>query len=106
MGFELKGVPEMQERLAEVSRASDKLAGQTEVSFDDLFTPEFMAEYTAYGTLEAFLAAVNVTNGEEFIALPEEALNAHVAKATRFGTWDDMMGEAVTAYAAKSLGFD
>ncbi|MHB1651379.1 MAG: hypothetical protein ACYCVD_02745 [Desulfitobacteriaceae bacterium] len=41
---------------------------------------------------------------EDFDAIPNEEMDAHVAKTTQFDSWEEMMSEAVKNYTAKQLG--
>ena len=84
--------------------AAEKLE-KTKVSFDELFTANFMKKYTDFTSMEAFCDAAGIKTEEDFRAMPESTLDAHVAKTTRFSNWDNMLAKAGEEYIAKQLGF-
>ena len=85
-----------------------QLPGQLpqQVSFDELFDKAFMKEYTKFRSFEQFLNGGHFTirSQADFEALPEEKMDAHVARTTKFNNWEDMLDTATDLYAVKKLG--
>ena len=71
-----------------------------ETSFTELFTSEFMRQYTQYESIEELLSSggFEVNSEEDYEAIPDEDIDAHVRKTTNFRSWKEMLTEAVQAY--------
>src|SRR5690554_2495748 len=98
---------------SEVEKAFDKFKKNAKeieegisVSFDELFKSSFMERYTDSSTFDEFLSAGGfvVNSQENFERIPEEQMDSHVQKHTRFDKWEDMLGKATELYVAKKLG--
>lgn len=105
--FMIKGLDKIQDELKAMEEKAKELSGEQEVSFEELFTHEFMLKNTRYNTLdELFQAAdLNIETNEDFDNLPQEELDAGIQKVTKFKSWKDFIGEAATNYFAKRMGF-
>jgi hypothetical protein len=70
------------------------------VDFSDLFTTSFMRKYTHYRSFDKFLAGgrFNLTCQKDFEDLPEDRMDAHVRKTTRFRSWQEMIDTATDKY--------
>ena len=101
------GLDKLQCDLQRMQKNAKKLNGKQEVSFDKLFTKPFMVKYTRYSSIDALLEAggFHARTNEEFDAIPEKELDAHIRKTTKFKSWEDMLGEATEQYVLKQLGF-
>ena len=75
------------------------------VDFADLFDKSFMRKYTNYRTFEKFLQGgkFRIESQQDFEDLPEERMDKHVEKTTRFGSWKEMIDFATDIYARKQL---
>lgn len=106
-GFEISGLDELQQELEHMRQAVEDLGEERSVSFEELFTEEFMEENTDFTSIDDLLEAggFHAETNEDFEAIPEDALDAHVAKTTRFDSWEDMLGEATEQYLISQLGF-
>lgn len=84
------------------SNILDKAAENLEssISFTELFTSEFMKLYTQYDSIEELLSSggFEVNSEEDYEAIPDEDIDAHVSKTTNFSSWREMLTEAVEAY--------
>ena len=69
------------------------------VDFEDLFDKSFMRKYTNYRSFEKF----HITSQQDFEELPEEQMDKHVAKTTRFASWEEMIDFAMDIYARKQM---
>lgn len=106
-GFKIDGLDELQRELRRMQQNARKLDGKHEVSFDKLFTRSFMRKHTNYASLDALLEAggFQAKTKKEFESIPEKELDSHIAKCTKFRSWEEMLGEATEAYVLSQLGF-
>ena len=106
-GFEIAGFDKLQHELERMQQTLENLEGEHTVPFDVLFTEEFMRGNTCYSSFDELLEAggFQATTNKEFEAIPEKELDAHIAKTTKFKSWEDMMDEAVSLYLDTQLGF-
>ncbi len=76
-----------------------------EVSFGELFNPTFMQQNTQFASLEDFFKAggFEVNSKEDFEAIPDEVFDEHVAKATKFDSWESMYKQAGLEHMAKEV---
>ena len=75
------------------------------VTFAALFDTRFMRRFTRYRSFEKFLAGGHfvIRSQADFEALPEEQMDAHVRRTTRFGSWREMLDTATDLYARRQL---
>ncbi|HBV88168.1 MAG TPA: hypothetical protein DEF42_16310 [Desulfosporosinus sp.] len=59
-----------------------------------------MRHYTQYESIDELLSSGGfvVNSEEDYEAIPDEAIDAHVRKTTNFLSWKEMLTEAVDAY--------
>lgn len=107
MGVKIKGLNQLQKQLKQMERAAKSLENTHSVSFDELFSNSFMRKYTQFSNFDEFLKAGNfiVNSQEDFEAIPDNEMDLHVGRATKFSSWQDMLGKAGEEYALKKLGF-
>lgn len=83
------------------SNRHQKVANKEEdlILFTDLFTPEFMQQYTQFESIEELLLSggFEINSEEDYEAIPDENIDAHVAKTTKFDTWKEMLTNAIEA---------
>ena len=81
-----------------LQKTTENLEGS--ISFTELFTSEFMKLYTQYKSIEELLSSggFEVNSEEDYEAIADEDIDAHVLKTTNFQTWREMLTEAVDAY--------
>ena len=95
------GFDEVRRKLAEFQRGLAKLNGP--MSFEALFTPDFMRRHTDFEDMDAMVAASgrDVRTSEDFEAIPPSEWDALVRARTRFTSWDAMRGKAAEEYAER-----
>ena len=73
------------------------------MSFEELFTPDFMRRHTDFEDMDAMVAASghDVRTTEDFEAIPRAEWDTLVRARTRFATWDAMRGKAAEEYAER-----
>lgn len=80
-------------------QTSQDLGGS--ILFTDLFTPEFMRKYTQFESIDELLASggFEVNSEEDYEAIPDAEIDAHVAKTTRFHSWKELLTDAIETYS-------
>ena len=70
------------------------------VDFDEVFETSFMRRYTKFRSFDKFLngGKFRITSQQDFEALPEEIMDAHVRATTRFSSWQEMLDVATDKY--------
>ncbi len=70
------------------------------IDFDKVFDISFMRKYTKYKNFAKFLSGgkFTITCQQDFEDLPEELMDAHVAKNTQFKSWQEMLDFATDKY--------
>ncbi len=76
-----------------------EVEGEWEVSFDELFPPDFMKQHTRFTSIGEFLGGCGFPAGtdEEFEKIPMDELDRFVAATTEFSTWGRMQDAALAA---------
>lgn len=76
-----------------------------QVSFNDLFTPQFMSKYTNYTSFDELLVAGGyiVNSPDDFKAIPDDEFDSHIANTTKFSSWEDMKNVATKEYVQRQL---
>lgn len=100
------GLDKLSRDLKKMEQNAKRLEGRHEVSFSELFTASFMRRHTRFSSIDELLEAGGFQGRtqEEFDAIPTSELDAHIAKVTKFRSWDELLSEAVGDYAMKQLG--
>lgn len=106
MGFEIKGLDNLQKQLNKMSRQAEKLSKGQKVSFDVLFNASFMRRCSKFSSFSDFLEDGNyhVESQEDFEAIPDDEFDIHVRNKTKFKSWKDMFQTASNDYVKKELG--
>lgn len=81
------------------SKAEQKAPANHEgsISFSDLFSTEFMHQYSQFDSIEELLSSGGfvVNSEEDYEAIPDKEIDAHVKKTTKFNSWKEMLLNAV-----------
>lgn len=93
-------------RFMEVSLMEDDFNNEESLDLNDIFTDEFMSEYTDFESFGEFLAEapVRIEDQDDFDNMDMSEMDAFVAEVTKFEAWEDMQGEAVSLYTINQLG--
>lgn len=105
--FKITGLDKLEKQLKQMEKGAKELSKTKNVSFDELFPASFMREYTSFSSMDELLDAggFKVESQEDFEAIPDMKFDKHISANTKFKSWEDMIGEATSQYAAKKLGF-
>ena len=107
MSFKITGLDDLQKNLQNLADKAEGLSGEHQVSFEDLFVEDFMKSNTKFASFNGLLdeSPFTVDTPEDFEAIPDAEFDTYVAEVTEFESWEDMLEEASTQYAARQLGF-
>ncbi|WP_196593694.1 hypothetical protein [Pectinatus sottacetonis] len=72
-------------------------------NFENVFDIGFMKKYTHYKNFDRFLAngQFSITCQRDFENLSEKIMDKHVAKNTKFSSWQEMLDFATDRYIKK-----
>ena len=70
------------------------------VDFQEVFDRSFMRKYTRFRTFDKFLSGgkFQIASQADFEALPEEVMDEHVRRTTKFSSWQEMLDTATDKY--------
>lgn len=104
MSFKMKWNNDFEKRLNQLSEDADKISGDNQVPFEDLFNQQFMWKYTEFDSILEFVneSGFDFTNME---SINESELDAFIEAHTSFSSWEDMKGKAAKLWITKQLGF-
>lgn len=105
--MQLDGFDDLQKKLNDIAMRAEALEGEHEVSFEALFTPEFMMTNTQFSNFNDLLDAspFQVNLVEDFEAIPDAEFDEYISTVTNFASWEEMLEEATMQYATHQLGF-
>lgn len=103
MTVEIKGLDGLESELSNLQNRIESLGG--EVPMQELFTDEFMENYTEFGTFEEFLeeSRWNVETQEDFERIPEDEFDGYVDEKTGFDSWEMMLSVAGREYVMRQI---
>lgn len=107
MQVKTTGFDELDEYIVQMQKNLDEFSNTNSVTFEELFTPEFMKLYTSFDDIDDLVNAgdFELNSPEDFNSIPNNVLDKHIAKYTDFSSWQDMLDTATTEYASRKLGF-
>lgn len=105
MGFEAKGIKEAIQNLEQKKRNIEKLHGKHEISFNDLFTSEFMNKYTDFKSIDEMLHAdgFKIDSNEDLEKSLGDEWDALIHRHTKFANWDEMKRVAGKEYFTEKI---
>lgn len=106
MAMEMHGLDELQNQLDNIGKEVRDATKPRNMPLTDLFTPAFMRNYTNFTSFDALLEAggFRIKSQKDFDAIPDAKLNKHIAKTTKFNSFDDMLQKAYERYLNRKLG--
>ena len=106
-GIKFDGFDDLIDDLEQLAQNARELDGEQEIPMSELFTQSFMEENTPYSSLNDLLEAggFHADTDEESDAIPESELDTHIARTTKFDSWESMLEEATGQYVTRKLGF-
>jgi len=88
-----------------IQEAARDLEGS--IPFADLFPSGFMHQYTQFDTIDELLSSggFEINSPDDYEAIPDEDIDSHVAKTTKFDSWQEMLTHAIEdSYIIERLG--
>lgn len=106
MAMEIHDLDELQKQLDNIGKEVRDVSKSRNMPLTDLFTPAFMRNYTNFTSFDALLEAGGfcVKSQKDFDAIPDAKLDRHIAKTTKFNSFDDMLQKAYERYLERKLG--
>lgn len=106
MAMEIHGLDELQNQLDKFGKEVKEATKSRDVPLTDLFTPAFMRNFTEFVSFDALLDAggFQVKSQKDFDSIPDAKLDRHIAKTTKFNSYDDMLQKAFERYLERKLG--
>lgn len=92
--------------LGDVEGLADRLESLGgEIPVGELFTPDFMQNYTEFDTFEQFLddSKWEIATQEDFERIPEDEFDEYVDENTGFDSWETMLSVAGREYVMRQL---
>lgn len=104
MKIEIKGFDSLQKEIRSIEQRVRSLSGK--VSFEQLFTTNFIRRHTDFGSMAELIDAsgFSVESQEDFENIPDAEWDVFISERTRFENWEDMLQAAVDEYIEKKLG--
>lgn len=105
MSVEIEGFEELTEKLNRLKKNAEAVDGENAVSFDELFTPNFMRTYTEYDSIETFFerSPWTVETQDDFERIPEDDFDHYVDEHTGFNSWEAMLSAAAREWLGRQL---
>lgn len=103
MGIKVTGLDQLQKDIEKMKDNAERLSKKTQVSFDELFTPEFMRKYTNFSSIDELLddCGYGDLSKDEFEARPD--IDIKISERTKFKSWQEMLDTAVRDYTSSQL---
>ena len=92
-------------KLHELQRRAQRIDGQHQISFDELFPDEFMLRNTEFPSVDEFISASGFTveSADDFAAIPDDPWDDYVRQRTRFASWAEMQQAAAEEWITRQL---
>lgn len=106
MGFEIKGLKELQKRMESLSQAVKNIEGQQSVPLAEMLTPNFVMACSRFQSANELFEAsgFEIKTEENFKAIPDDKWDDFIRSNTSFSSWKEMLGAAGTAWTKAKLG--
>lgn len=103
MPVEIKGLEGLEDELHDLERQFESSGG--EIPMRELFTDEFMQDYTEFDTFERFLqeSKWDVETQDDFERIPGDEFDRYVDEYTGFDSWKMMLSVAGKEYVMRQL---
>jgi len=109
--IKVDGIKEAIDALDELQKNAEEMEGEHEVSFDELFTSEFMNKNTEHDNFNDFTInsklvpeSTTAITKEIFEVIPDADFDEYVKNNSSYGSWTEMSQAAVQDYIKRKLG--
>jgi len=78
----------------------------SEIPFSTILNDLFMKGCSKFYSFDALVyhCDYSVISKDEFLALPIDTIDTYIRNYTAYDSWEEMFGDAVSAYVEKNLG--
>lgn len=89
----------------QIKKNLEEIGNTTQIRFDELFTPEFLTEYTSFVSIGDMFdkSGFKVKTPEDFKAIPDDEWERFIIENTSFESWSDMQKKALQVVMSKRL---
>lgn len=107
MKFKLDGFDKLEKQLNRIQKNADRISGDNEIPFKDLFNQTFMTANTGFNSIDTFFkeSPFLLESEKDFEAIPINELDKYVSMNTSFDSWEKMLNKASQSWVAKQLDF-
>ena len=90
---------------AKIINKVNKLSGNSEIRFKDLFNNKFMLNYTEFESINQMFqeSDFDIKSEEDFNNISEDQLDEYVKQNTKFSNWEEMIEMAIEKWIKKEL---
>ncbi len=105
MNVTSSGFDDFKKHIEKLQGNIEKLEGQHNIPFDELFSTSFMSRYTNFSSIDELLQKSNfdINSQEDFEKIPEDKMDSFIAMHTSFLTWNQMSTKASEEWLARQL---
>lgn len=99
MSVRIEGFENYVDELVELEETNE------EIPMEDAFTPDFMATYTDFETINQFfkVSPWTVESQADFEAVPADEFDSYVGEHTDFNSWEAMLKVGTREYLYRQL---
>lgn len=103
----IKGLGEARRNLDKLKSKMEEIDGVNSVPMGELFNPGFISKHTRFQDVDELFKAgcFECETEEQFKAIPQEKMDAFIAKESSFSDWQAMSHEAIGEWLKKQLSF-
>lgn len=105
-GFKLEGTDKLIKKIEDMKQRAQELNGTHILKSNEIFTSEFMNNYTEYSSIDELFKAsgFKVESNEDLDKIPVDELDQFIRGHTEFPTWKEMITKAGAEYFKHKLG--
>lgn len=106
MKISVGGFDNLISRIGEIQSGLGDLDGEHTISFEEMFPPNFMKNYTDFDSIGDMMdeSGFSVETSEDFEKIPDDDWDKFVSNRTRFSTWSTMLDKATKQWISNVLG--
>ncbi len=102
----ITGLDGLQKQLKRMAEGFERAKGTYEVSFGELFHPEFMSRHSRHASIQELFDAsgFKVERKDDLAAIPDADWDGHIRSSTDFPDWESMQKAAAAEWFKKKVG--
>ncbi|AGE39613.1 hypothetical protein [Lactiplantibacillus plantarum] len=99
----MDGLDKLMSDFDRMSNNAKELDGDHKVSFENLFTNDFLNKYTSFKTTDDLLSAIPADNVKSFDDFDKPVVDEIINKNSQFSSFTEMRDEAIEFYVLNGL---